>query len=181
MADEMVTDSCATCCKSQSTCIESGTRDHFDWGTRGSCTLDTYVSMTPMYAGIRSHDEVQPSARCATLRRYSFVATRSSKLAEMLHCSTFFNHILKTYTSIQWQQQRQIGQQTSRRRVRQSQAIHLALLISDFHLCRITAGFEQKSYITVPLPATTETTGPDGITVIVSWKLDEQDRRVKVG
>lgn len=31
------------------------------------------------------------------------------------------------------------------------------------------------------LPPTTETTGADGITVIVSWKLDEQDRRVKVG
>lgn len=31
-----------------------------------------------------------------------------------------------------------------------------------------------------PLPETTETLGADGITVIVSWKLDEQDRRVKV-
>lgn len=32
----------------------------------------------------------------------------------------------------------------------------------------------------VELPAPTETTGADGITTIVSWKLDEHDRKVKV-
>lgn len=32
----------------------------------------------------------------------------------------------------------------------------------------------------VELPPTTETTGADGITTIVSWKLDEHDKKVKV-
>ena len=31
------------------------------------------------------------------------------------------------------------------------------------------------------MPEPTETLGADGITTIVSWKLDEQDRKVKVG
>lgn len=30
------------------------------------------------------------------------------------------------------------------------------------------------------LPPTTETTSPDGITTIVSWKFDEHDQKVKV-
>ena len=31
------------------------------------------------------------------------------------------------------------------------------------------------------MPGITETTNADGITTIISWKLDEQDRKVKVG